>query len=315
MLGPTLFVLSDGRQIAPFHIAPWFERDLRADQPGILQRLRGEWPCVPFGIAADRAAHDEWPASSTAEEPDPHPHGFGANHAWSWIETSEPELRLGIDYPASHPISRLTRCIRPVPGRPAVDFELVIHTRHDCTLPIGLHPVFRLPDAPGRVRLEVQADRLATVPFCPDASSVLSPGQFLKAGQRVRLNQGGTLDPFLLPLDHSTEELLQLTDAGGCASLHHQDEGYRVTLDWNPTDFPDLLLWLSNRGRREPPWEGRHLAIGLEPVCSAFDLGSGISAHPNPLNTNGRRTARRFHAGERFATQYRVTVADADAAI
>ena len=33
MLGPTLFVLPDGGQVAPFHIAPWFEGDEEGSEP------------------------------------------------------------------------------------------------------------------------------------------------------------------------------------------------------------------------------------------------------------------------------------------
>ena len=43
MLGPTAFVLPDGRQVSPFQIAPWAQEQSSEPLPGILQRLRGEW--------------------------------------------------------------------------------------------------------------------------------------------------------------------------------------------------------------------------------------------------------------------------------
>jgi hypothetical protein len=33
------------------------------------------------------------------------------------------------------------------------------------------------------------------------------------------------------------------------------------------------MLWVSHGGRLYPPWNGRHYALGLEPVNAAFDLG------------------------------------------
>ena len=63
MVGPTVFVLPDGRQIAPFQIAPWADEAGTEDIPPILQRLRGEWPCVPFGSDGDRAAANGWPVT------------------------------------------------------------------------------------------------------------------------------------------------------------------------------------------------------------------------------------------------------------
>lgn len=308
MLGPTLFVLPDGRQIAPFHIAPWFEGDEAADQPGILQRLRGEWPCVPFGAAGLRPAGDGWPASDPAREPDPFPHGHGANHHWRWLDAGPDELALAIDYPPAHPIAGLRRWLRPVEGRPAIDFGLAIEPRRDCRLPIGLHPVFRLPATPGAARLDVSARAARSFPGQVDPSSIFAPGRIAADWHAVALAGGATLDPASLPLAHRTEDLLQLSQAGGHAGLRNLAEGYRVRLDWNADHFPDLLLWFSNRGRRHPPWNGRHLAIGVEPVCSAFDLGTGISASPNPINAGGTPTTHEFKAGETLETRYRVTV-------
>ncbi|URK85997.1 hypothetical protein LP421_00415 (plasmid) [Rhizobium sp. RCAM05350] len=200
MLGPTLFVLADGRQIAPFHIAPWFEGDQASDQPGILQRLRGEWPCVPFGAASNRAAQGGWSASNSTLEPDPYPHGYGSNHNWHWLTAPKTELALAIAYPAEHPISRLERRVQPVPGQAAIDFELAVHVRRDCTLPIGLHPVFRLPAEPGAVELDITARAGATFPGEVDPSSIFAPGQIAEDWHALVLNDGTILDPGAVPL-------------------------------------------------------------------------------------------------------------------
>jgi hypothetical protein len=308
MLGPTLFVLPDGRQIAPFHIAPWFAEETAASQPGILQRLRGEWPCVPFGAATDRAAIDGWPASAANAEPDPHPHGYAANHHWHWIPAAAGEIALAIDYPAEHPIARCERRIAPVPGQPGLAFTLSVMPRADCTLPIGLHPVFRLPAETGGLRLAVTARAAATFPGRVDASSVFLPGQITADWRAVTLTDGTTLDPGHLPLARHSEDLLQLIGVPGEATLHNPAENHLTRLTWNPQHFPDLLLWISNHGRQHAPWNGRHRALGVEPVCAAFDLGTQISAAPNPISALGGPTARRFYAGEEFVTRYRVTV-------
>jgi len=308
MLGPTLFVLADGRQIAPFHVAPWFDGDQASDQPGILRRLRGEWPCVPFGAASHRARQDGWPASDPGLEEDAFPHGHGSNHHWRWLASDGNEIALAIDYPCSHPISRLCRRVQPVPGKAAIDFSLSIEARRDCVLPIGLHPVFRLPMATGAMKLEISAKAACTFPGRVDPSSIFAPGQIVQDWHAIALNDATILDPGAVPLAPRTEDLLQLLQVGGHAELHNLAENYRVRLDWNADHFPDLLLWFSNFGRTHKPWNGRHLALGVEPVCSAFDLGSQISSSPNPINARGNPTAHAFQAGQIFETRYRVTV-------
>src|SRR5262245_57667152 len=40
MLGPLTFVLADGRQVSPLHIAPWADESGGEALPGVLRRLR-----------------------------------------------------------------------------------------------------------------------------------------------------------------------------------------------------------------------------------------------------------------------------------
>lgn len=312
MLGPTLFVLPDGRQVAPFQIAPWAS-DNGEDLPGILKRLRGEWPCVPFGSDADRQPAKGWPGSTASPTVDLYPHGFGSNMPWRLDENGTDRLSLAIDYPEGHVISGLRRTVRPDPDSAALDFTLEIDVRTDCVLPIGLHPCFRLPAKPGAMRIEVGSQVSGrTFPARVDESSIFVPDAVLKPWHDVPLQSGGRLDARRVPVDAATEELVQLLDVPGRASLWNTLEGYRVTLRWDRSHFPSALLWFSNRGRSFAPWNGRHLALGLEPICSAFDLGQQISAADNPISRSGVPTARVFRAGERFVTQYRVEVEPAE---
>lgn len=312
MLGPTLFVLPDGRQVAPFQVAPWAD-DAGDDLPGILKRLRGEWPCVPFGSDADRPAADGWPGSVAASTVDPFPHGFSSNNAWRFEAGAAGSITLGIDYPESHPIRRLRRTVTPDPRAAALDFTLEIDVRADCVLPLGLHPSFRLPSRPGAVRIEVGSGVSGmTFPAPVDESSIFVQGALLEPWHDVPLKAGGRLDVRQVPVAEATEELVQLLDMPGRASLWNTAEGYRTTLSWNAEHYPSALLWFSNRGRTMAPWNGRHLALGLEPICSAFDLGQQVSAAENPISKRGVPTARSFRAGEQFVTRYRIEVEPAE---
>jgi hypothetical protein len=312
MLGATSFVLPDGRQVAPLQIAPWGNEPGGENLPGILRRLRGEWPCVPFGSDADRAPMGDWPGSHSASTVDSFPHGFGANNNWTFVEGGT-GIALSIAYPDDHPIASLERRVTPDANAAALDFELVINVRQDCELPLGLHPCFRLPAKPGAMHIEVGADVSgATFPIATDASSIFQQDQFLPHWNDVPLLDGSRLDVSRLPLPHNTEELVQLIDMPGHAALWNSAEGYRVRLKWNRDHFPSALLWFTNRGRTFAPWNGRHLALGLEPICSAFDLGQQISAADNPISRRGVATARKFTAGERFVTRYRVEVEPAE---
>jgi hypothetical protein len=129
----------------------------------------------------------------------------------------------------------------------------------------------------------------------------------VRAGGGHPLKRGGTRDMRRVPFDEQTEELVQVLRGSG-VTLGNHVERYAINLSWNADDFPSFLLWFSNRGRQFDPWRGRHLALGVEPVCSAFDLGTAISSSPNPLNARGIRTAQDFVAGKSWTARYRIAV-------
>lgn len=276
MLGPVRFSAPGHADFAPLQVAPWADEPGSETLPGILRRLRGEWPCVPFGRTdrpaglppgwAERAPGDGWG------------HGYASNHDWQWLETGDPlALALTIEPPA--PLRRLTRTVRATPGAPELRLALTIEAAAPCTLPVALHPTLRL-DA-GAVRLELPPHGAALgypVPAEPGVSRLV-PGAAFAQVEHAPCTDGSVLDLTRYPLPHDTEELLQLREVGGPVSLHYLDAGWTLQLDWDHAMLPDLMLWVSHRGRSYPPWNGRHLALGVEPVNGVFDLGR-VAAPP-----------------------------------
>jgi hypothetical protein len=309
MLAPIVFLLADGRQVSPMHVAPWADEPIAAGQPGILQRLRGEWPCVPFGYAVnDPTAPIEWARLNGASEPGEEIHGHSSNHPWTWGEADGARVKLSIDYPAGHPVKRLIRTITPDANAPAVDIELRIEVKDACRLPLGLHPTFRLPAETGSARIEPAAFAEGrTYPGTVEPSAPLfAIDRAFASLTAVPGRNGESIEASWLPLANETEELLQLNEIDGTVSLANEAERYRVRLTWQKEHFPSLLLWISNRGRKMAPWNGRHLALGMEPICSPFGLGPAAARADNPMAKTGTRTARDFAAGEVFTTRYRI---------
>lgn len=309
MLAPLTFLLPNGRQASPMHVAPWAGEPGTEELPGILRRLRGEWPCVPFGYSVPGEGFPaEWTRSMAPPAPDEEVHGHSSNHPWTWESDDGNRLRLSIGYPASSPVKRLERTITPDPDAPAVDLELVVETREACRLPLGLHPTFRLPLEPGRTRIEPASFAEGrTYPGTVEPSAPLfASDQAFSSLTSVPGRDGRSIDASRLPFSTDTEELLQLNGIDGSVALVNEAEGYRVRLTWQKEHFPSLLLWFSNRGRQMAPWNGRHLALGMEPICSPFGLGSATACADNPIARSGTPTARDFAAREVFTTRYRI---------
>lgn len=309
MLGPVLFLLPDGRQVAPLHVAPWFHEPDHARHPAIIRELRGEWPCVPFGADSPRVLPDGWQTTGESFVGAEVPHGHSSNAEWRFTDLTPQSVELVCDYPEGHPVRRLRRRIAAVPDAPALEITLEIEVRRPCALPVGLHPTFRLPMR-GTADLVPPAFREGRV-FPLDVEpgqGLLEPGASFSTLDAVPTRAGSTMSLRSLPLAADTEELVQLCGAAGTFRLRHPSEGWQVYLDWDAQVFPSLLLWISNRGRGYAPWDGRHIALGAEPVCAAFDLGSAVSNAPNPIASAGTATSVRLDPSSSFTTGYRIGV-------
>jgi hypothetical protein len=205
-------------------------------------------------------------------------------------------------------VRRLVRTVTPDPNAPAVDIALRIEIKDACRLPLGLHPTFRLPAEAAAARIEPAAfTEGRTYPGTVEPSAPLfAIDRTFASLSAVPGRDGRSIDASRLPFVDHTEELLQLNGVGGSVALANGAEGYRVRLSWQKEHFPSLLLWISNRGRKMAPWNGRHLALGMEPICSPFGLGPAVARVDNPMAKAGTPTARDFAAGEVFTTRYRI---------
>jgi hypothetical protein len=313
MIGPAVFLLPDGRQVSPLQVAPWADEPGANALPGILQRLRGEWPCVPFGysVPAMPDTPAEWASLLGPAEAGEEVHGPSSNQLWDWAGTGpDGSIAMTLDYPADHPVRRIERTLRARPDSPAMDFTLRIETRAACQLPLGLHFTFRLPQTSFAARIEPGAFRTGrTYPGTVErGASAFAIGQVFDRLDRVPDRDGGITDAASLPFDRPVEELLQLDGTAGTAALANLAENWRARISWDPTVFPSLLLWYSNRGRSAFPWNGRHLALGMEPICSPFGLGPATARADNPVSRGGTPTTRAFTAGEVFETRYSLAV-------
>lgn len=308
MLGPLHFRLDAERDLQVMHVAPWAGTVDSMDLPGMLRRMRGEWPCVPFGRTD--LPPDLPPEWTTLAPDDRWPHGYAAHHRWTCRHADQHSVRLAIDYPEQSPVATIERLISVVPGAPALDITLSIQPRRDALLPAGLHPTFRLPQPQGRVALELgHHDGIFSYP----SRSAGAVSRLMPDARSTRLEAlaglQGPLDLSRLPLADDGEELLQVrnpaaTPGAAPFALHYLDYGARVGMWWNTRQFPDLMLWLSNRGRPEFPWQSRHVALGAEPVNSVFDLGR--VARPPAGHPLADRLGIQLQAGQAWSTRYRI---------
>jgi hypothetical protein len=301
MLAPLHFDLPGGKQVSPLYVAPWAGEPGASALCGLMRRLRGEWPCVPFGPAHPP---EGLPPGWTVRDVDSlWDHGYAANHAWSLVDRSDASLTLRIELPAEEPVAWMERRIRIDSESPAVSVELTMQPRRDIVLPFALHPTFAVP--PGGVQLVPGVfAAVHTYPRQPELGvSRLTPNQSAASLDALPCDEG-TLELSVLPLGFATEELLQLQDCSSPFLLRYPS-GVEVLLDWDREHLPDVLLWISQQGRRHEPWNGRNQALGIEPCNSCFDLTR--VAQPPDSHPLSHRRGLDLRAGKAVQVSYRIS--------
>ena len=300
----AVFDLGD-RLVSPLYVAPWPPND----DDTLLGRLRGDFPCIPFGMAPrDLSSYPpawrDLDPGSTA-----HPHGYSSNADWTATHVGRDTAEFVLTYPDGDDVDYARRRVSCADGE--VVFEDTFAVRRPVSLPLGLHPILTLPTDPGAAHLQLPpCAGLRTLPVPAEPTSVLAPdAAFLDPTAAPRAD-GGTLDLTRLPLAERTEELVLLADvASPVVTLDCPQEGYRVSVEWDSDLLRHCMLWISNLGRGYEPWNGRNLCLGIEPVTAAFDLGEAISAADNPLNPLGIVTAVQTEPGRDYTMAHRIRVA------
>jgi hypothetical protein len=302
MLFDLRFSKSDGTFFWPFARAEWrdgLRRTLRNDIPVHLQLLGGEWACVPFG----KTVLDE------------HTHGFGTDHNWSVVTRSDAAITLRIDYPADHVVAAAERQITLDERGDAVDFSLTITPRFDSRLPIAIHPVFALP--PGQEDLTLSLPGFSSGQSLPAslarASSALSPDAPLTAAGELRLADGSLHNMFndLTPLN---EELVQVWNTSGAATLTYARAQCQVLMEWDKTVLPHCLIWVANPGLKNLIEGAQFCGIGLEPNNSFFDVNDRAGDFAATTHARPSEFGLALTAGIPWTTQYRIAIREFDEA-
>lgn len=279
-LAPVEFILSGDRRFAPYSLAPWTP-DAHPDAPPILQILRGDFFCFPFG----------------ADNTFPSVHGDPANALWSFVSAGANRLHLALDL-ARPSGGRIDKILLLRPGHTALYQEHRIsgvsgHFNY------GHHPILHIPQGV-TAELRTSPLRFAGVYDYPpsDERHALVGGARFSSLDNAPLAAGGVTSLKRYPVRPGHEDIVMLTPAAdrGLAWTALTFSGCVWVSLRNVADFPSTLLWMSDGGRDAAPWNGRHnRRIGVEDVCSHFCDGALVSREDR-LRAEGIPTSREFHA-------------------
>jgi hypothetical protein len=304
-MGPVHFCRdAKSGSIDPYYVSPWQCEDNTVPFGRSEKILRGDFFCLPFGYV-----EPELGCSS---------HGKTAGGLWSLdgyqVSNELHELRMSMQN-ALGPAHVLRQYFLR-------DGEEVVYDRTTVTglsgaQTIGHHAVLRVPPAHSPLLISTSPQIFGmTYPKNIDDLDELSL-QSLAIGaefadlHHVPLVAGGgeTADLRAYPTERASTDLIQLAVGAedgqpAWTAVVNTLEGYLWFSLRDVAALPSTLMWMENRARQFSPWNGRSRVLGLEDVCSFFDLGSKIAGEQNAFSLRGIKTIQEFEPTVPFTVSY-----------
>jgi len=308
-LGPVTFERK-GRKLQPYSVAPWAEEKLDPSLPPIIQSLRGDFFCLPFG------------GNSTPFGREKHPvHGETSNARWQFrsLETSAGRSCLHLSLRAKVRPGQVDKRIWLVDGQNAIYTQHVV-TGMSGPMNLGHHAMLKFPDAPGSGL--VSTSRFVYGQVFPQAFelpenrgySFLKPGGEFMSLEKVPTLGGETTDLTRYPARRGFEDLVMMVSDPklpfAWTAVAFPKERYVWFALKDPRILRETVFWLSNGGRHYPPWNSRHISVmGLEEVTSYFHLGLAEAASMNPISKKGYPTCLALNPQKPLVIPYIMGVA------
>ncbi len=308
-LGPVTFERRS-RKIQPYSVAPWTNEQFKPPLPPIIQVLRGDFFCLPFG------------GNSTPHHGERHPiHGETANSRWTFesLQTIAGRICLHLSLKTEVRKGRVDKKIYLVDGQNVVYSQHIISGMSGPMNP-GHHAMLKFPDAPGSGL--VSTSRFVYGQVLPQAFEdpakggyfALKSGAEFKSLEKVPMLSGDTADLSRYPARRGFEDLVMLVSDDklpfAWTAVTFPKQGFVWFALKNPRILRETVFWISNGGRHYPPWSGRHINVmGLEEVTSYFHLGLAESARNNPISAKGFPTVLKLNPKHPLMVPYIMGVA------
>ena len=275
----------------PFFIAPWWEEARLEGLDEIVNVLRGDFFCFPFGGNEEPYEGKKYPL-----------HGQTSNDNWEvtgFINNGEHKaisLTMDLDYDEGS-VDKIISISESEP---------VIYNKHIIKgfkgkMPLGHHPSLQLPDRPGAGIIDISDPVTGYTAVYPvedpknGGYSLLRPACEISDRSKVPDVFGNTVDLTCYPLQKGFEDIcIFISDIEKdftYTAISLPEGGYLYFQLKDPKVLAETLFWMSNGGRHYAPWNGRVVAVlGMEETSSFFHYGIKASLEDNFFHENGYRS-------------------------
>jgi hypothetical protein len=222
-------------------------------------------------------------------------HGTTANDKWNLISYNKKELKFKLDKKVSG--AEVIKKITLKSDHPVIYQEHLI-TGGEGKIPIGHHLMLKIPE---KIYLSFSNFLFGETPPSPVetdpemGNSILQYPQQFNNLSKIKSKNGNDIDLSRYPVYQDHEDLLMLKSDEelpySWSAVSAPKNGWLWFSIKDPKTLTSTVLWLSDGGRKYPPFSSRHRkVIGIEEVTSYFHLGHKASVEDNHLNKKGYKT-------------------------
>ena len=297
---PGNFRLTNGACIQPYYLSPWQERKPDLSSIPLLQYLRGDFFCLPFGGNAEAVDGHQYQC-----------HGETSACEWRFAAAHRESASTVFEFTQEGKVlpTKVTKRIELKDGQSALYLQHTV-TGLEGKMPYGHHAILKLPSANEKMYFSCGKFDLGMTPTSLFSDPANWEYQFLASGEEFAslealptlFKQPATWDYSVYPSPVGYTDLFALlkkpsaTPAWAVAS--YADAGYLYYSLKNAAELPSTTIWVANSGRYEEPWNGISSNFAIEETCSYFADGWKPSIEENALTRKGWRTCGEFHAAE-----------------
>ena len=297
---PGNFRLANGATVQPFYLSPWQERKPDLSSIPLLQYLRGDFFCLPFGGNAEAVNGHQYQC-----------HGETAAQAWQFASAHREGSSAVFEFSQGGKVLP-TKVVKHIELR---DGQSALYLKHTVSglegkMPYGHHAILKMPSASEKMYFSCGKFDLGMTPTSLFSDPANWEYQYLASGEEFSslealptlFKNPATWDYSVYPSPVGYTDLFALlkkpaaTPAWAVAS--YADAGYLYYSLKNAAELPSTTIWVANSGRYEEPWNGVSSNFAIEETCSYFADGWKPSIEENALTRKGWRTCGQFQANQ-----------------
>ncbi len=299
---PVTFFAHSSAPVQPYYLTPWQDEHPDLSDIPLLQNLRGDFFCLPFGGNGDAYNGEQHQC-----------HGETAANYWEMTKAEQNGDVTVFEFETETRV-RPAHVVKHLEMHSGESALYIRHTVNGMSgkMPYGHHAILHLPEEGEKMYFSVGKFDFGMTPESLFSNPVGGEYQYLASGAEFSSLESiptlfktpATFDYSVYPSPVGYTDLFAMfkkpADTPAWAAAAYPERGYLYFSLKNAAELPATTVWVANSGRYGFPWNGKTRCFALEECCAYFADGLKPSVEENTLTRKGWKTCGEFSPDSPF---------------